>query len=140
MRQPDDPEVKAWLEKAREDLIAAQVLAEHAAHLESVVGFHCQQAVEKALKAMMVALDMLPPRIHDLDVLLAQLVGHLPVLEDLRETASYLNGFSVMPRYPTLQPASQDGRTTVHKARTLAVEAFDLVWATLSRPSGRVGT
>jgi HEPN domain-containing protein len=44
-------EVQTWLEKARQDLEAAAWLLESPSSLYGAVGFHCQQAVEKALKA-----------------------------------------------------------------------------------------
>lgn len=41
------------LTKARADLSAARLLAYHAEQDDGVVGFHAQQACEKALKAVM---------------------------------------------------------------------------------------
>ncbi|MBN1606248.1 MAG: HEPN domain-containing protein [Polyangiaceae bacterium] len=57
MRPPEDPEVSAWVAKAAEDLRASNVLAQHAPHLENIIAFHCQQAAEKLLKALLVAVD-----------------------------------------------------------------------------------
>ena len=70
MRPPDDPELASWLDKAGEDLLAVDVLLPHAARLHAVVCFHCQQAAEKLLKAVHVALGLRPPRTHDLTLLL----------------------------------------------------------------------
>ena len=40
-----------WLEIAARDLLAARLLMEKQQCLE-IAGFHCQQAIEKALKAL----------------------------------------------------------------------------------------
>jgi HEPN domain-containing protein len=44
-------ETRAWLDHARRDLRAARLLTAGDAHAEAL--FHCQQAVEKALKAFL---------------------------------------------------------------------------------------
>jgi len=48
---------RALVERAKADLTAAETLAQHAVEVPEIVGFHCQQAVEKSLKAV-----LLPPR------------------------------------------------------------------------------
>ena len=109
MRQPDDPEVSAWVAKAAEDLRAATVLAEHAPHLESIIAFHCQQAAEKLLKALFVAVDRAPPRTHDLDGLMAVLLPHFESLAPARDAATFLKAFAVLPRYPVFLDAGLPG-------------------------------
>ena len=44
-------ETRAWLDRARRDLRAAQLLTAGDSNAEAL--FHCQQAVEKALKAFL---------------------------------------------------------------------------------------
>ena len=51
MRDPKIMEVSSWLGKAQEDLHSAEWLLESPHGLYAAVGFHCQQAAEKALKA-----------------------------------------------------------------------------------------
>ena len=70
MKRPDEPEVRAWLEKATEDFAAARILAQQAPHLDSVIGFYCQQGAEKLFKAALVAHDLDVPKVHDTDTLL----------------------------------------------------------------------
>lgn len=137
MKRPDDLEVQAWLEKATEDLAAARVLERHAPHLDTVVGFHCQQAMEKSFKAVLVAMEMDTPKTHDLDALLALLITRLPELEALKDAASYLNGFSVIPRYPTFQACSGDPEARSHRACALASKAekvFIHIWDSAALP------
>lgn len=102
MRQLDDPEVNAWVDKAEEDLAVATVLVQHAPHLAAAVGFHSQQTSEKYLKAILVAIDVTVPRTHDQNVLLASAVESFLHLDELQEAASRLTGFAVVPRCPSL--------------------------------------
>ena len=59
-----------WLEKAMRDLRAAQLLLDEELYDEAA--FHSQQAAEKALKALLVALRIRPPKTHSLEHLLAR--------------------------------------------------------------------
>jgi len=64
---------RRWLSKARTDLVLATVVLER--DREGLAGwaaaFHAHQAAEKALKAVLVARDEDPPRIHNLRALVA---------------------------------------------------------------------
>lgn len=54
MSTPEHREVaKLLLQKAREDLSAAQALVATEDQADHVIGFHLQQAVEKSLKAVL---------------------------------------------------------------------------------------
>lgn len=50
---PRSDEVKAWLQKAANDLLSARILLEHDPPVMETACFHCQQGVEKALKAFL---------------------------------------------------------------------------------------
>jgi len=50
MDEEKKQEVQQWLIKSEHDLQAAQLLFDSQASLLDVVVYHCQQAVEKALK------------------------------------------------------------------------------------------
>ena len=51
---PNPDEVREWLQNAKDDLFSAQILIEHAPPVLDTACFHCQQAVEKLLKAFLV--------------------------------------------------------------------------------------
>jgi HEPN domain-containing protein len=55
--------------RANGDLRACRVLADDAEIDDSAVGFHAQQAVEKALKVALVLAQVELPRTHDLEQL-----------------------------------------------------------------------
>ena len=58
--------VQEWLKKAKQDLDSAKFLSKMKPLPKDIIGFHCQQAVEKCLKAFLVLHDIEPPRSHDL--------------------------------------------------------------------------
>lgn len=94
-----DPVVRLLVQKAEHDLHAATILvSEH--DLVDVVCFHCQQAVEKMLKAALLASGVEPPRAHDLGFLLETLETAKPAPRGLREVCAVLADFGVAPRYP----------------------------------------
>lgn len=88
------------LELARDDEAAARTLFE-ADSVESVVGFHCQQAVEKALKAVLADRALQFPFTHDIE-LLVQLCADAgaPLPDDLADV-DRLTPFAARVRYGT---------------------------------------
>lgn len=99
---PRDAEIKQWVAKAREDLAAAASL-----HSDqqgpAVIGFHCQQAVEKILKALLIASAEPFARVHDLDYLLTLCEKHEASIGSFRADVAMLEPFAVAFRYPTVR-------------------------------------
>jgi HEPN domain-containing protein len=83
-------EAAAWLRRAREDLRAAEVDLAAEPPLLADAAFHCQQAVEKALKGLLARHDHVFPRTHDLAQLARACLEHEPTLEDLLRRAAPL--------------------------------------------------
>lgn len=100
---------QAWLVKARGDLAIAEV-AIGAAHVPGwPIGFHCQQAVEKCVKACLVLAGIKPPTSHILKDL-AQLAG--PGEGDFPLTAddmAALQPYAVAERYPYVAARDSTG-------------------------------
>ncbi len=88
---------RAWLEYAERDLAAARTLVAGGDY--AVALFHCQQAIEKTLKALITETsDEEPPKIHGL-LRLAEIAGvELP--DATMELASDLELSYVESRYP----------------------------------------
>jgi HEPN domain-containing protein len=63
------PETRRWLRYAREDLSAAESTLNEPDVLPRHVCWLAQQAAEKALKAVLIYLQIEYPRSHDLDML-----------------------------------------------------------------------
>lgn len=59
-------ETAKWVRKAEHDWKAAHKLANEDLPLRDIVCFHCQQAAEKYLKAILQETGLVVPRTHDL--------------------------------------------------------------------------
>jgi HEPN domain-containing protein len=64
--------VLQWIEKADEDLLVVHQLFEADSIARGTIGFHCQQAAEKYLKAFLIFHGLEPERTHNLEFLLAR--------------------------------------------------------------------
>lgn len=69
--------VLQWIEKARDDWATVEILMQSDYYPKDVVCFHCQQYVEKLLKAFLTAHEIEFPKTHDLRRLI-QLSDQLP--------------------------------------------------------------
>ncbi len=77
MSGPDPLEwAREWMASAAIDLDAAELWLQQRSHGFGIACFHAEQAAEKALKALLVAGGIDPPRTHDLELL----AGLLPVI------------------------------------------------------------
>ncbi len=65
-------EIYGWLMKSRRDLVSARRLLRGEEPLRDVAVYHCQQAVEKALKAYLVYRDLPFEKTHNLVALLSR--------------------------------------------------------------------
>jgi len=91
---------QAWISKAREDLAAAEILLRGGPRHGAAVGFHAQQAVEKMLKAALVARGVAFPKTHDLAHLLDLLAAIEPSLAGSLGEVEKLTSFAAASRYP----------------------------------------
>ena len=92
--------VRQWFAKAELDYRAAERLVRDPEPLREIIAFHCQQAAEKYLKALLVSLQIEFPKTHDLEELLELLA---PVRSDVATTLEgieVLSPFGVKIRYP----------------------------------------
>jgi HEPN domain-containing protein len=94
------PEVLDWVRKAEADLAAAHRLAEGEPPLPDQTGFFCQQSAEKYLKALLLACGEIPPRTHDVDVLVEMCMVLDPGFVQLQNVVAGLTEFAVIFRYP----------------------------------------
>ena len=127
MSTPEHREVAfLLLGKARADLSAARLLANDASQDDGVVGFHAQQATEKAIKAVLAERELEIPRTHDLGYLL-ELVArsgiHVPTDPD---QVVWLNPWAVTMRYDELQ-SPLDRCAALHSAELAVAWAESLV-------------
>ena len=62
--------IAEWLKKAQHDIGTAELLLAQKQEYTDTICYHCQQAVEKYLKAYLVNLNIPFKKVHDLDYLL----------------------------------------------------------------------
>src|ERR1019366_2014892 len=90
--------IKKWFEIAEHDMEAAQLISETKPLIFDIACFHCQQAIEKYLKAFLVYNNKVIERTHNLNLLQEQ------CSEIDRDFENYylnkINEFSVNVRYP----------------------------------------
>ena len=95
--------VRAWVSKAQSDLGTARKLGNGPdAYLDTAI-YHCQQAAEKAIKALLVQNDLRFEKTHDLEVLIARATPVAPALAKLLDQADRLTPYAVAYRYPGVE-------------------------------------
>jgi len=115
-------QTRPWVRKADEDLAGARALALQKPPLRDLVCFHCQQAVEKYLKALLQELSVPTPRTHDLDSLLAMLLIHDPTLAPFQRRVDALTTFAVDYRYPITRATQRQMRSALKTAERMRAE------------------
>jgi HEPN domain-containing protein len=100
--------IRKWLVKAEHDLLNAQTVVEHNPIILDTACFHCQQAVEKYLKAFLVYKGIAVERTHNLNYLLDVCSQQDNDFKNI-ETKN-LNDFGVEIRYPDnfLSPSMEE--------------------------------
>jgi len=99
MKKRDD--VLEWIQKAEQDYHTSVTMARiRKVSVPDIVGFHCQQCIEKYIKAFLVMQRRDFPKTHDLMELLEVVVQEDSLLEAVRPDLRLLNPFSVQFRYP----------------------------------------
>lgn len=125
--QPDERRAELtrdWLQKAAHDLVAAE-RGTHPPPILDVVVFHCQQAVEKALKGYLTWQNQPFRWTHDLLRLVQQCEVCDTDFAQLRATAQRLTPYAGASRYPGYgDPVTE---AEANGARELAQRAVDVV-------------
>ena len=99
LKTPAQAKVYTLLRAADRDVETAESLARHSPHLYENIGFSCQQAAEKYLKAALLAVGLPAPFIHDLTSLATDLSAQVFFDADDVSAATVLNAFAVKWRY-----------------------------------------
>ena len=105
-----------WLRRAQEDLVVAE---DELGNITWASVFHSQQAAEKALKALLIALGMRPPRTHRIELLIELIKrSGIEVGELQRRGLEKLSSYAVEARYPDFEeePTTDEAATALHAA------------------------
>ncbi len=92
--------VQSWLLKAAHDLETAKIVASHLPDYDDVIAFHCQQAIEKALKGYLIFLDIEFKPVHDLGYLLNLASTKNDAIDIYFEEVDRISRYAVQIRYP----------------------------------------
>ena len=112
-----------WWRYAEIDLRSAQLLLEEKIYTQAC--FHAQQAVEKALKAVIAARGETPPRMHRVSAL-AELAGLS--FDDLADLFKSLDFVYLPTRYPDALPGTfPDGEPSEGLARECVEGAVEIL-------------
>ena len=119
---------RAWLNRAAEDLATARILLRSTPVGIRPILFHCQQAIEKALKAFLTWHDVPFRKTHDLARLGKQCLTIESALEPIVTEAEVLSAYAWRFRYP-----GAPYEPTLEEAQTAFSLAEETVNAILSR-------
>lgn len=114
-----------WLTKAREDFAAARLL--FGAGLTDTACYHCQQASEKFLKAILEENDKQIPRTHDLDALIQHVADVVHISDEVRGAANLLSGFGVAVRYPGTDTDLEDAKEALDMTKII-LDWAESIW------------
>jgi HEPN domain-containing protein len=89
-----------WVAKAEEALAVVKRISKANPPLYDAACFHCQQAAEKYLKALLQESGLVVPRTHEPAALLDLLLPHEARLKSLRRGLLSLGRYTVDYRYP----------------------------------------
>lgn len=98
-----DQEIRQWLDMAQTDYgVAAHLFENYFPKPFEIICYHCQQAAEKAIKAVIITRGVQGgvPKLHDLSFLLNQLKNFVKIEERYYDYADTLTPYGVAIRYP----------------------------------------
>ena len=95
-----ESEFLEWMRFAKDDLEAARILLDHRPRKVEIICYHCEQAAEKYLKAVLARKDADIPRTHSL-LSIAKNVGlNNTTLAAIVKSLATLQPYAVEVRYP----------------------------------------
>lgn len=113
--------VLEWVKKGESDFVAAKTLAQQNG-LENQTGFHCQQAIEKWLKAYLIEHDEEIRKIHDLTALVIDCEKYDPAFQEIESLVEGISDFAVEFRYPGINATPEEVQDALNK--TIKVREF----------------
>jgi HEPN domain-containing protein len=100
MNEPKRIEINQWLIKSKHDIGSAYVLINNEEPFFDTALYHCQQAVEKTLKAYLTYKDVEFEKTHNLVALTDMCLELEPIFTDWKEIAKLITPYATELRYP----------------------------------------
>lgn len=119
MNEKEKAYLKNWLVKAEHDLLTTQKLVEDKEPLTDIICFHCQQAIEKYLKAFLIFNDREVEKTHDINGLIEE-AGDIDKIFNTIDLKD-LNWYAVKVRYPDefYMPPLEDAKDYINIAQAV---------------------
>ena len=111
-----------WVKKAEEDIVVARTLAAQKPPPRNAACFHCQQAAEKYLKALLQELGLAAPRTHNVKHLFDLLLPHDATLRPMRRGGAGLTKYAVEFRYPGMAATTRQMQSALRMAELIRSE------------------
>lgn len=113
--------VNNWIEKAEKDLLTAKHEVSFPDAVTESVCFHCQQAVEKLLKAYLVFLGLSFVKTHEIGELITKCEAEDKEISVFKEEADKLTDYAIDIRYPEepIVPTLEDAQEALEVANKM---------------------
>lgn len=115
-------ETAKWVRKAEQDWAVAHRLAVDTPPPRDVVCFHCQQAAEKYLKALLQENGLVVPKIHELAEIVDLLLPCYATVAQLKRMADSLTQYAVDYRYPGMMATTRQMETALRHVDRIRLE------------------
>ena len=127
--------VRRWYQKAANDLAYAELGLNSGETFHAGAVYHCQQAAEKSIKALLCLSGITPPKNHDLVRLIELLPPSLDFGQFL-QAAEFLTPMATEFRYPgeQEQPAKSDTEKSLKFAGQIVSAAKTLIGEQIGFP------
>src|SRR5262245_61770384 len=116
------PQTAKWVRKAEADIGLAREAAAANPPYRDGACFHCQQAAEKYLKALLQEFGAAVPRTHDLEDLVDLLLPRDATLAAIRRGLATLTRYAVDYRYPSANATTRQMLSALRKAGQVRTE------------------
>lgn len=118
------PTTREWVRKAENDFkVAVQILRRRKEIVADAACFHCQQCIEKYLKARLIESGMPFPRTHDLLQLLNAALAIEPLWAAYSKAVDGITDYAVSFRYPGQNATVREAKTALKHCKSLRSEA-----------------
>jgi len=118
-----------WIKKAGKDLLSAERELSFEDPITDTVCFHCQQAIEKYLKAFLVYHQIYFPKTHRIMDLIELCATKDPSFKDKLQDADNLTDYAVELRYPdvSFEPGIEDANEAFEIAKKVKEFVLDKI-------------
>jgi len=117
--------VEEWLERGKRDLETAKILISSVEYFDIIL-FHIHQAVEKYIKGFLISHGWTLKKIHDLEVLITEVIKFDGSFQEYLDFGRKLTGFYFEERYPP-GPVSTYSKEEIIKILNVAEEIIEKI-------------